>query len=181
MLSPEYLQAIGDVIARWAYFEVEFDECLIGFLLQHPEAQKLPKTTPTQFKKRLKLFRDAVKVGFKNHPSALGRFLSITGRAGQLRKDRDHVAHGRWFTDTEDRIGLYLVRFGNWERAEAKLWPLEKIKKTAHEIGCLRAELMILLRAGLPKNADWFLTSEEISAIQEFRRNNLPTPPPSPA
>jgi hypothetical protein len=52
------------MIARWAYFEVDFDECLDLFLLSHPNSKEFCSRIPPPFKKRIRLFRDLIELCF---------------------------------------------------------------------------------------------------------------------
>ena len=134
MLDPQYLQAIGDVIARWSFLEVDIDHCLFHFLLRDPQARKLSATRPKEFKRRMSLFRDAATLGFEKYPAALSRFLSIADKASQLRGTRDEIAHGRWMGDSSyEDVVAQMVPLGNWSQAHERNWPLERIEKTAHE------------------------------------------------
>src|SRR5579864_2404493 len=106
-VPDSYLSAIGHVITQWAYFEMQFDDCLGGFLLHHPDARALAPHIPDPFKKRAKLWKDAARKCFSNTPRLEARFIAIAEDALRLRAERDHLAHGGWHLAGEN-IGAYL-------------------------------------------------------------------------
>jgi hypothetical protein len=144
-VPEDHLGAIGQVVIQWAYFEYQFDEVLSGFLMQHPEAKKLTIQIPSAFNKRVSLFRDAANACFNEIPSLETHFVSLANEGIQLRRKRDHVAHGRWFTKRirkgPEEIGAYLSWRG---RDEAKILKLETLEKLAVDISRLTRRLFTL-------------------------------------
>jgi hypothetical protein len=118
-VPDSYLRGIGRVITQWAYFEVEFDGFLNFFLMVHPAVKALTSRVPRPFNKRVRLFRDAVAVAFPGNPAIASRLDNIATKASALRHRRDHVVHGRWFSEGERKLlGLHLVTEGDWGRVE---------------------------------------------------------------
>lgn len=178
--SGDRLALIGQVVVQWAYLEWRFDDCLAGFLLQHPVARNLSKRTiPISFNKRAKLWSDAAHICFGNVPTLEARFSGIAAEARRLRAERDWVAHAVWIAGYSRHIEKIRARLTRHGIAEEREIPVARLRETAAQISGLAMQLMRLTDAMLPDflSPPHDLTREEVSALRAYQQSILQTSP----
>jgi hypothetical protein len=182
LLPDNYLKEMGNVIAQWAFFEVDFD-ILLRVLASTPEAKKkLTGKIPLSFKKRVHLFRDAATLAFEHHPPTLKHHLDLAEKASRLRDIRDYVAHGRWIAQETGKgqrrrtTGVMIAELiqGNWENVKSKPISERGLAKAAREIGEMTAHIMALWRSVFVHHS---IEPDVRSEIRKFQSNNFPKLP----
>lgn len=175
-LKREYLTAIGAVVAQWGVFETDFDRTLAFFRLA-PHARALEADVPKAFSRRVRLFKNSARACFPATPTLAAKFTTIAGEAKSVSRERNLIAHGRW------GVGRGIVRAYSQSDQSSQTFTLESLTTLRDRISEIHWR-MLILRDPWPNKTvvAQFLTSDEISALQEHRSRNyprLPTPVPS--
>jgi hypothetical protein len=163
--------------------ELEFNNWFDGFYFYHPKAKALaPKIkgkaiVPYRFSQRLNLFLDASRLCFTDCQSLVKKLELIASQLNTLHDFRDLAAHSQWFDGAANKSSFqsYL-----WIGDRPKITPrvhLSRLERNTRRMNELQCKLIDFRNAGgiFPGWTD--LTPREQSALQDFRTNNLPTPP----
>jgi len=179
VLPADYVQAIGEVVVSWSFFEVDLDAAIQFFRL-YPDARNLAEQIPSNIKRRLKLFRHSADASFAQYPAVRSRFSAIGQTASHLAAQRHDLAHARWRGNEGGPYSGYSIRFGDWGTARQVVSNKDEILRIARQINEMHFDLCNILGAGFPKNSDELLLPEEITAMKKFRADHVP-PLPIPA
>lgn len=152
-LTPEHLQAIGLLSARWSFLESEIDFTVsaLGSLVEDDQL------LPASFQKRLKLWRKLARKMYEDDKVVADNAGLLVDAAKFLHDDRCYVLHGRiFYRPTEP--GVLQVE-SHKHRAE---WRINRTITTVADIHRVIEEIE--------------RTTKELI---RFNRKHLPAHPPS--
>jgi hypothetical protein len=185
-LSPEYNQAIGNIVAQWGYLESRFydvHQCLRA----HPEAAKLIKRLSAPFQNQARIMVEAARICFPQAPSLVAKIDALVTEACNLSEQRHRLIHGFWM---EFRLlPEYSVQVWKYERdGRQVIYTASTDDLKAHAVDvmdCHGKLLDIFMDWGDFPGSE--LASHEKSALRAFRASyrqnfpqtmNIPTQPP---
>lgn len=153
-LPPEYCDAIGRLIVRWAYFEFIVQEMVWGALNLRPATGRIAVREP-RVTDRLEMLNELIKERGARWDNDL--YKSILTQARLLTAKRDLVAHGIWYhVKDKDEWHVQLAR-GSWPKnlaalvarskrvtPESVLMDVEMLKAATKEISDLIEDMKTL-------------------------------------
>lgn len=175
---PEYLAAIGHVVSTWGFYEARLADNL-DYLRLLPEVRALTPIIWKDFRKRADLFERSAHLAFQGCPELCARISAITETAKRLSEQRNTLCHGRWFPAIGPHpVTVSIRRKQQWFFYYVSLEHLISLWREIAEM--MDYQMWLFISAGDAGAASW-LSSQEISALRDFHRRTLMTPPTRPA
>jgi hypothetical protein len=175
---PEYLTAVGAVIAHWGYFEAQFDAC-IGIISRPPAVRHLvAKGLPTSFKRRAKIMRDMARITFSTAPGLAAKILDFSHRSHLTSQKRNVLVHGLWFDhgsfDPDLGVTIDTKHDGTGDYYSVRLCQIEAL---AEKIAALRLEAILTFFPPVPGRENPHLKADELDALRQYHEDFPPIPP----
>ncbi len=170
---------IGKLAITWSLIELQLDQ-LIEALLKASQATRPDRWERRDFKKRKALCRDLAKTFFAGASSVISHLCEILDAAADLHQRRNIILHGKLsvtLTAMQDpgRVWIEATLSARSRRYDKTLvFNTSDVEDLFYEIGHVSGLLNQFMTVGdVPSS----IASDDKSRLQDFLRDNLPSPP----
>ncbi len=151
-LPPEYLQAIGNLAAYWAYLESSVEVAIWCFLNRRREIGGMI-TADMGMISRINLLTSLAEAKFKSHPELAAPLKELLKRIDPARISRNNIIHNLWKYDnaaTGKALGIIIKAKSGPLQERRRDYSVEEIEAVAEEAWDITSEMMGLLEVMFP-------------------------------